>query len=91
MNTPIETFLLGVFAALSVVAALYFLKFWRKTRDALFLAFAASFLIRGLNEAIRANLANPSEATVWNYLVGFAASLLIVIAIIHKNMDRGDS
>ncbi|HEX3744442.1 MAG TPA: DUF5985 family protein [Bryobacteraceae bacterium] len=90
MNSAIEIFLVGVLSALSLVAGLFFLKFWRKTADTLFLAFAASFFIRGLNESMRASMARPNEATLWSYIVGMASSLLIVIAIVSKNMGRKD-
>lgn len=91
MNQPIEILLIGVLAGLCLVAGLFFLKFWRKTHDSLFLAFAASFFIRGLNDANRASMTRPSEASIWSYLVGLAASLLIVIAIVRKNLDGKDS
>ena len=86
MTTPAEIFLLGVLSTLSIVAGLYFLKFWRKTRDGLFLAFAAAFLIRGLNEISRVSMARPNEASPLSYLVTLVASLLIVIAIVRKNL-----
>jgi len=89
MTTPAEIFLLGVLSTLAIVAGAFFLKFWRKTRDGLFLAFAASFLIRGLNDIIRASMARPNEASPFSYLVGLGASLLIVIAIVRKNLNRG--
>ena len=44
----IHGFLLGVIVTGSVLAALYFFKFWRRTRDFLFLAFAIFFVIEGL-------------------------------------------
>ena len=88
MTTPIEYFLIGVLAALCIVAALFFLKFWRKTRDALFLAFSASFLIRGFNDASRTTMQHPNQASPWSFLVGLASSLLIVIAIVSKNVGR---
>lgn len=88
MNSSLEIFLMGVFAALSLVAALFFIKFWRKTADSLFLAFAASFLIRGLNESGRVSMEHPNEATTWSYGIGILSSLLIVIAIVRKNLAR---
>lgn len=88
MTTPAEIFFLGVMTALCVVAGLFFLKFWRKTRDALFLAFAASFFVRGFNDGVRLSMPHPNEATTWSYVIGLVSSLLIVIAIIRKNLDR---
>lgn len=88
MTTPAELFFLGVFAALCVVAGGYFLKFWRRTRDPLFLAFAASFFVRGINDGMRVSMPRPNEATVWSYGINLASTFFIVIAIIRKNLDR---
>lgn len=85
----IEGFLLGVIATASLTAALFFLKFWRDTRDSFFLAFAASFLIEGLNRASFLFLPRPNEGNPWIYLVRLLAFLLILGAIIRKNYGRG--
>ena len=45
----LDAFLLGVIATSCIVAGMFFLRFWRDTRDQLFLAFGASFLIEGVN------------------------------------------
>ena len=52
-------FLAGAISMGFVIAALMFAKFWRRTRDGLFLAFAAAFLLLGANHALLA------EDTVW--------------------------
>jgi hypothetical protein len=79
-----------VIATASVTAGLFFLKFWRDTRDSFFLAFAASFLIEGLNRVSLLFLPRPNEANPWIYLVRLFAFLLILIAIIRKNFGRGN-
>lgn len=84
----VELFLLGVLAALCLVAGLCFLKFWRKTKDPLFLAFGASFLIRSVNDATRASMERPNEATTWSYMIGIVSSLLILVAILYKNFGE---
>ena len=45
----IAGFLLGIIVTASLTAAAFFLKFWRQTRDTLFLAFAIAFFIEGVN------------------------------------------
>ena len=45
----LEGFLLGVIVTASLTAGAFFLRFWRQTRDTLFLAFAAAFFIEGVN------------------------------------------
>lgn len=84
----IEGFLLGVVAASSFIAGLFFLKFWRETRDSFFLAFAAAFMIEGLNRIAFLFSARPNEGSPWIYLVRLFAFLLILAAILKKNYGR---
>jgi uncharacterized membrane protein HdeD (DUF308 family) len=81
----LEGFLLGVVATSSVTAGLFFLKFWRKTRDTLFLAFGVAFIIEGVNRAAMLCLERPNEGSPWNYGVRLFAFLLILAAILRKN------
>ncbi len=83
-----EGFLLGVVATASFAAALFFLKFWRKTRDSFFLLFAASFFIESLNRTAVLLLSHPNEGNRWIYLVRLFAFLLILIAIVKKNYSK---
>lgn len=85
----IEGFLLGIIVAASLAAGLFFLKFWRKTRDLLFLAFALAFTIEGLNRIGFLFVAEPNEGNPAIYIVRLLAFLLILGAILHKNR-RGD-
>jgi uncharacterized membrane protein HdeD (DUF308 family) len=62
-------FLLGVIATTSLIAGMFFLKFWRRTHDVLFLAFGAAFLIEGFNRVALLFVAHPNEASPWLYLV----------------------
>ncbi len=81
----IHGFLLGVIVTGSVLAALYFFKFWRRTRDFLFLAFAIFFVIEGLARLAVLVMATPNEGAPWLYLVRLFAALLILAAILKKN------
>jgi len=83
--TPLEAFLLGVIATASMTAALFFLKFWRSTRDVLFLAFAAFFLIHAIDRVSLLFFVKPNEGSPWIYVVRLAALLLILAAILKKN------
>jgi uncharacterized membrane protein HdeD (DUF308 family) len=78
-------FLLGIIATSSVMAGIFFLKFWKHTRDFLFLAFAIAFIIEGFSRASVMFLAKPNEGSPWIYLVRLLASLFILIAILKKN------
>jgi hypothetical protein len=81
----IEIFLLGVIVASSLTAALFFFKFWRKTRDSLFLAFSCAFAIEGLNRIGFLFLDRPNEGSPVIYMVRLLAFLSILAAIIRKN------
>ncbi len=78
-------FLSGAITLGFLVAGLFFLRFWRRTRDGLFLAFALAFWLLGLNQALLAFSSVPVEERTWLYLLRLAAFALILIAIVFKN------
>jgi len=90
VNSMIQGFLLGIIVASSVMAGIFFLKFWKRTRDFLFLAFAIAFIIEGLSRASVLLLAKPNEGSPWIYVVRLLASLLILFAILKKNYGSKD-
>jgi len=81
----IEGFLLGVIVTASLVASAFFLKFWRQTRDPLFLAFGAAFLIEGANRIGFLFVEEPHGGSIFIYTVRLLSYLLILAAIAHKN------
>jgi len=81
----VNPFLWGASAALSVVAAAFFLRFWRRTRDALFLAFSAGFAVLAAHW-IALGVLNPgSESRHYLYIVRFAAFALFIAGVVAKN------
>jgi uncharacterized membrane protein HdeD (DUF308 family) len=84
----IDGFLLGVIATSSLTAGVFFLKFWKKTRDSLFLAFGLAFFVEGLNRSAVLFLAKPNEGSPYIYIVRLLAFLLILAAILHKNYGK---
>lgn len=85
MNTAV-TFIAGVTAALSGVAALFFFRFWRASRDRLFLAFAAAFVVFAAN---RIGLTIVStEHDTWIFALRLVAFVLLIAAIVDKNRAR---
>ena len=84
--------LVGFFAgALSLgflAAAAFFLKFWRRTKDGLFLTFALAFVLLALNQAAPVVLGIPREDQAPVYLLRLAGFSLIILAILRKNMRR---
>lgn len=81
-------FLSGAVTLGFAIASLFFLRFWRDTRDELFLAFAAAFLLLGAGQAILALGGIPDEQRSWVYLVRLVAFLTIIVAILRKNRAR---
>ena len=67
------------------VAGLFFLRFWRETRDRLFLIFAGAFWMLGAQRLALALSRNMVEDDTGLYLVRLAAFLLILGAIVDKN------
>lgn len=67
------------------VAALFFLKSWRRTGEALFLAFAASFLLLGITHAVLTLSEVPLEERSRLYLLRLLAFLLILGALWWQN------
>ena len=53
MNPDVHPMLMGAVAMASVVAALFFLRFWSQTRDHLFLFFAAAFALDAMTRHSR--------------------------------------
>ena len=80
-------FLSGAVALGFFVCGLFFLRFWRRTRDQLFLAFALAFGLLGLGQTILALASIPTEERGSLYLLRLAAFAVIMIAILRKNRD----
>jgi hypothetical protein len=85
----LEGFLLGIIVAASITAGLFFLKFWRSTRDPLFLAFAVAFTAEGINRIGFLFVAQSNEGSPAIYAVRLLAFLTILVAIVHKNIRGG--
>lgn len=82
----VNAFLLGVISMASVTAGMFFLKFWRRTHDSLFLSFSIAFFVEGLNRgAILLVATRPGEGDVWTYIVRLFAFVIILAAILRKN------
>ena len=78
-------FLSGAVAFGAIICGLLFLRFWRRTREELFLAFALAFALLGLGQTILAIGDIPTEERSSLYLIRLLAFLLILFAIYRKN------
>jgi uncharacterized membrane protein len=78
----------GALVALSLVAGLFFLRFWKKTRDRFFAFFAAAFWLLAVNRLAVVWLTEKSEHLAAAYLIRLIAFVLILVAIVDKNRAR---
>lgn len=78
-------FLSGAVAMGFVLAGLFFLRFWRRTRDRLFLAFAIAFGLLGVAQAAFTLGSVIVEERSWLFLLRLAAFSLILLSVWLKN------
>jgi hypothetical protein len=83
-----QDFLDGATALACCAIALFFLRFWRATRDRLFGILALAFLVFAINRVVLTALGDDDEARTLVYLVRLVAFALIAVAIIDKNRPR---
>lgn len=81
-------FIEGAIMMGNAVAALFFLSFWRRTRDRLLLAFSLSFGLTALLRLVQSIVRVPSEHAHYLYLIRLFAYGLIVYAIVYKNRSN---
>jgi len=84
-----STLILGAVAMASLVAALFFLRFWRDTRDRFFLFFAIAFFVDALDRVALGLTAGSAEHEPFFYGVRLLTYGLIIAAIVDKNRPRG--
>ena len=81
-------FLSGAVAFGFFLIGLFFLRFWTRMRDSLFLWFALAFWLLGAGQSVLALSNIPVEERSSVYLIRLAAFLLILFAIFRKNRAR---
>jgi hypothetical protein len=81
-------FLSGAVAFGFFVCGLFFFRFWKRTRDGLFVAFGTAFWLLGLGQAVIALSNVPTEERGALYLFRLMAFLLILLAIFRKNREN---
>lgn len=85
MSAVTSHFISGLITMGFLTAGLFFLRFWTKTRDHLFAAFAAAFWLLAANQALVALIDVAREERSWLYLLRVAAFALIIAAVVWKN------
>ena len=83
---PAYIFFSGVTSAGFLVAAIFFARYWSRSREPLLGVFAAAFALISLNNAIIGLADIPREEQSLVYLVRLSAFVLIIIGIIWTNL-----
>lgn len=78
-------FLGGAVMLAYLLAAAYFVRFWRRTSERLFLHFAAAFALLALNQLVVSVLGPADERSSYAYLLRVFGFLIILAAIVGKN------
>jgi uncharacterized membrane protein HdeD (DUF308 family) len=85
MMDQVSSVLMGAIAMASCLAALFFLRFWRQTRDSFFLLFAGAFGLDSVTRIILGVSDLSEETQPLIYLARLVTFCLIIVAIIRKN------
>ena len=78
-------FIHGATMMANVLVSLYFLRFWRETRDRLFATFSVAFLIFAVNRILLSVLDTENEARTFVYVLRLIGFLLIIAGVVYKN------
>lgn len=84
MSSPMVIFLSGLLVAGYLTVALFFLRFWRQSRDRLFILFASAFTVLAVQRSAL-TLWEGHQNSAWLYALRLAAFVIILAAIVDKN------
>lgn len=85
---PHQEFFTGLVTAGFLVCTLFFVRFWTQTRDFLFLAFAIAFALLAAQQILGVFLEAPLEERSWIYILRLIAFIVVIVAILRKNVRR---
>jgi hypothetical protein len=81
----LQPFLWGALAMACFVAGLYFLRFWRSTRDRFFVFFLLAFWVLGVQWTLLAWTFDSHEERPTHYAMRLVAFGLIIVGVVDKN------
>jgi len=90
MSAATTQFITGMITMGFLIAGVLFLRFWTRTRDLLFAAYAVAFWLLAANQALVALSGIPREEHSWFYLLRVAAFAMIIAAVAWKNRKSRD-
>jgi amino acid transporter len=90
MGDTLTALVSGAMVMAYLTAGLFFLRFWKDTRDRLFGSFAAAFVLLALQRALLTVAVDDRESGLGLglYVIRLLAYLLILWAIVDKNRAR---
>jgi len=83
-----SVFIYGLLTAISATIALFFLKFFRESKDRLFGFFAAAFGVLAIDWLAHGLLIPRHESQHYLFLIRLVAFVLIIAGIVDKNRSR---
>ena len=81
-------YLSGALTFAYFVAAIHFLRFWRRTSDPLFGQFSAAFGLFALNQLTLSVPVVNNETAGYEYLLRAAGFILILVAIVQRTLRK---
>lgn len=85
MTDELNSVMLGAVAMASAIAALFFLRFWRQSRETLFLWFSIAFAIDAVTRLFLGLGHISDEEQPLYYIARLATFCVIIFAIVQKN------
>ena len=79
---------IAIASAKAALVALFFMRFWRKTRDRLFVIFSIAFLLLAANWLLVGLSGAAEDRKVLFYVLRLLAFIAIIIGIVDKNRVR---
>lgn len=81
----LKAFIYGAVMMGSFIAGIFFLKFWKLTKDRFFAMFASAFWLFSIERWTLVFFEPIDETRTWIFIIRLFAFLLILIAVIDKN------
>lgn len=78
-------YLSGAITMAYLVSGVFFLRFWRKTRDRFFAAFAVAFWLFAFNQILSFAVDTSDERSGYIYIFRVIGFVIILLAIADKN------
>lgn len=79
----------GALMMACMVTGIFFLRFWKKSHDRLFLIFAFAFFMLAVERLVLGYYGANNEPNAQIYFIRLTAFILIIIGIVDKNRAAG--